>query len=73
MFERIESKKGVISRRVAVWGAVLGAFVVGLGTGKLLAGARPFDWTLEILELAFVLGFTVWCVIAALRNSGSDH
>jgi hypothetical protein len=73
MFEGLERKRATIPRRVAVWAAVIGAFGAGLGAGKLLAGARPFDWTLEILDFAFIIGFTVWFAVAATRNGGSGR
>jgi hypothetical protein len=68
MLDLLGSTKPLMPRRVAVWGALLGAFGLGLAAGKLLAGAKPFDWTLDIMNLALVLGWTVWCTVAALRD-----
>jgi len=45
--------KPYMSRRLAVWGVLLGAFAMGLGVGKLLAGAKPFDWTLRSSTSSF--------------------
>ena len=68
MFDLVGERK-LPSRRVAVWGALTGAFGLGLVTGKVLAGARPFDWPLEIVNLSFVLGWTIWLAIVAARHA----
>jgi hypothetical protein len=49
-------------------GALLGAFALELATCKLLAGARPFEWTLEIVDLVFVLGWAIWFAVVAVRR-----
>lgn len=72
MFDQLQRTRVAISQRVAVLTTVLGAFGLGLATGKLLAGWRPFDWTLEILDMAFMLGITIWFASAAMRNRRSD-
>ena len=78
MFDLLDARKPskpYMSRRVAVWGLLVGAFAMGLGAGKLLAGAKPFDWTLEIMTLVFLLGWTIWCAFAAARrdDAASDR
>ena len=73
MFDLLSSAKPLMPRRVAVWGVLLGAFGLGLAAGKLLAGAKPFDWTLDIMNLVLVLGWTVWCTVAALRDDTSTR
>jgi len=74
MFEVLGSIGPQLSRRLALWAALLGAFALGVGTGRLLAGARPFDWTLEIMELAFDLGLTIWfAVIASRRDKATSE
>jgi hypothetical protein len=74
MVEPLDARKTVISRRVAVCGALVGALALGLMSGELLAGARPFDWTLEIMELIFDLGLTIWfAIVAARRDTGPSN
>jgi hypothetical protein len=47
MFEILRLQKPLISRGAAVLGALIGGFGLGPASGKLLAGAKPVDWTLE--------------------------
>jgi len=68
MFELLSARKTPISRRVAIWGALLGAFGLGLMSGELLTGARPFDWTLEIMELVLDVSLTIWFAVVATRR-----
>jgi len=69
MFELLEKQMSKpMPRRVAVLGTVIGAFGLGLASGKLLAGAKPFDWTLEIMNVFFALAWTIWCAVVAARR-----
>jgi hypothetical protein len=67
MFEPLGTKKPP-SHRFALWGAILGGFALGLGTGKLLAGARPWDWVSTIFMLVSALFWTIWCAVIATRS-----
>ena len=67
MFEQLH-KPLAVPRWISVCGAVLGAFSLGIFAGKLLAGARPVDWTLDILNTLFILGVTVFCILKAARR-----
>lgn len=52
--------------QAAVWGAVMGAFVVGLTTGTLLRGARQAgDWKVSIAILVLGLFLTIRAMLAA--------
>ena len=73
MFE-LSRRKPLIPRRVALWAALLGAFGLGLATGKLLAGAKPYDWSLEIMNLVIGLVWTiVFAVAAAKRDPAANN
>ena len=66
MFDLIESRRQPqYSARKAFWTAILAAFALGLGIGKLMAGAKPVDWFLGIVIL-LVVAFQaiVWSVRA---------
>ncbi len=54
MFELLEDKtRWTLPRPVAISGAILGGFAVGLATGKLLMEAKPVvDWTMTIRRSA---------------------
>jgi hypothetical protein len=73
MFEQIENKseRWRPSRRVAVWGAVFFAFILGALSGilarQLVVGRIP-DWTLLGPQLALPLFFMVWLAMSATRK-----
>jgi hypothetical protein len=67
MFEQLH-KPLVIPRWAAFCVIVGGAFSLGIFAGKLLAGARPFDWTSDILNTLFTLGITIWCTLRAIKS-----
>jgi hypothetical protein len=77
MFELLEETRGAskppMSRRVAVLGVLIGGFWMGLVSGKLLAGAKPFDWTLQIMDLIFAISLTTWCVVVVARRDTADN
>jgi hypothetical protein len=52
VFQALEQRqKPLLPRWLAVLGAVLGSFSLGLMTGKLLMGAKPvIDWTMTIMD-----------------------
>jgi hypothetical protein len=60
MFETLEKFQKVVAPRwLAVSGAVLGGFSLGLSIGKLLMGAKPdVDWTMTVGNSVFQVFFT---------------
>ncbi len=67
MFQQLDVAVRV-PRWIAVVGAVLGAFGLGIWVGKLLTGGRPFDWVLDISDAAFTLGLTIWFAFKAIKR-----
>lgn len=67
MFEEVE-KSIAVPQWVAVPSAVLGGFGLGLWVGKLIAGGKPFDWTLDIVNAVFLVGWTIWFGSKAVAN-----
>jgi multisubunit Na+/H+ antiporter MnhE subunit len=67
MFELLDEKKQLVSRRVAVCGVLTGAFSLGLLAGLFLARALPFD-LMRIVVLVFFLVWTVWWAVVAFRR-----
>jgi hypothetical protein len=48
---------------------MLGAFTLGLATGKLLMGAKPeVDWFMTISQLVFVTFYTAVCAFYAFKR-----
>lgn len=70
MFELLERPKAKpIPRQLAVSGAMIGSFGLGLATGKLVMGARPVvDWAMTIGNLILMLFWTSWFAVAAARR-----
>ena len=55
-------------RRIAIWAAVISAFVSGLLTASLLTG-HPADRTFLVLSLGFVVFLTIqWALEAVPRT-----
>lgn len=54
---------------------MLGAFSLGLATGKLLMGAKPvIDWFTTISQLAFLTIYTAACAFYAFkRDAAAKH
>lgn len=74
MFELLNQreKKLAMPRAFSVSGAVIGAFGLGVATGKLLMGAKPtIDWTLTGIQLASMLFWTILCSVMAVRRDSS--
>ena len=70
MFDEINPRpESKISLRAAIVLAVLGGFALGLGTGKLLAGARPDDTLMFGIDMGVMVVFTIWFLAMALRKS----
>jgi len=64
-----QRQKPLLPRWLAVLGAVLGSFSLGLMTGKLLMGAKPvIDWTMTIMDLIFGACFTTFFAILAAKH-----
>jgi hypothetical protein len=73
MFEQIEDKRWKPpSRRVAVWGAVCCAFILGGYSGtlgrQLITGPKVHDWANVVLSMGTSLCFTLWLAISAARK-----
>jgi len=71
MFEIIGKKQKLhlhLHPALALTGIVISSFGLGLITGKLLTGARPFDWTMTVMEMMFDVFFAVFCAVHILRS-----
>ena len=70
MFELLEkTRRAAPPRSLSVAGAMLGAFTLGLETGKLLMGAKPeVDWFMTISQLVFVTFYTAVCAFYAFKR-----
>ncbi len=56
-------------RRLSVGGATLRMLCLGLGTGKLLMGAKPvIDWFATIGNLVMIVVYTVVCAVYAFKR-----
>jgi hypothetical protein len=76
MFELLEKTQRVAPpRSLSIAGAMLGAFSLGLATGKLLMGAKPvIDWFTTISQLAFLTIYTAACAFYAFkRDAAAKH
>jgi len=70
MFDTLEKpQKRAMPRWLAVGGAMLGMFWLGLSTGKLLMGAKPvIDWFTTIGNLVMIVVYTVVCAVYAFKR-----
>ncbi len=68
MFEQQQQKTWFPSPMAGFVGAVLGAFALGVGVGKLIAGVKPWDWTLTVLDFILLAFYTCWFAIAVIRT-----
>ena len=70
MFEALEkTRRAAASRSLTVAGAMMGAFVLGLETGKLRMGAKPvIDWFTTISQLVMIAFYTAVCAFYAFRR-----
>jgi len=59
-------------RWLAVSGAMLGMFSLGLATGKLLMGAKPvIDWFTTIGNLVMTAGYTIVCAVYVFKREAA--
>ncbi len=68
MFEQLQQKAWFPSPMAGFVGAVLGAFALGVGVGKLITGVKPWDWTLTVLDFVILAFYTGWFAIAVIRT-----
>jgi len=75
MFETLEKpRKRTLPRWLAVTGAMLGMFCLGLATGKLLMGAKPvIDWFTTIGNLIMIAVYTFVCAVYAFKPDAATH
>ncbi len=66
MFEELPKNTWVPSSRMALFGAISGGFVLGLGVERVLLGVRPWDF-LTIVDIVVIAAFTSWFAAAAFR------
>ena len=68
MFEQLEPKKLWFPSPLAgLIGAVLAAFALGVGVGRLIAGVKSWDGVMPIVDF-LVLGFyTCWFAFGVIR------
>jgi hypothetical protein len=73
MFEPIEKpQKRALPRWLAVMGAMLGMFCLGLVTGKMLMGAKPvIDWFTTIGDLVMITVYTIVCAVYAFKSGAA--
>lgn len=69
MFEQIEPKRRWLPRQLAVWLVALFAFSLGLSVGKLVAGQKPYDWTITVGNMAVAFIWLVWAALSATRKT----
>jgi hypothetical protein len=67
VFEQLQQKTWFPSPVAGFVGAVLGAFGLGIGVGKVLAGVKSWDWTLTVLDFVLLAFYTCWFAIAVVR------
>ena len=67
MFEELPKNRWVPSSRMALFGAISGEFVLGLGVERMLLGLSPWDSVLDVGEIVVLAVLTFWFAAAAFR------